>query len=258
MTDQVVDRKPTTEVDDLDQSKGPADSKESISAKLLPVLVPLGLSILAAMTYGLLRGGYVGFYSRYGISPEDVGLSQQQIVFGALRFCLAGKFLSSLGNWAPIALIAILAFYVAVWRVVRYFCLSSRRFMNAPIQTRNRVLLIVAIYLSTLLAILITAAYLFIGQDQTEAWEDIRQFRSVRPSHMNFLMVQADPASVVWLSKEAPPPRHFPTLNTQVMYIGHNDKMAIIHDPRRSLTWRVPENAVLITIRSADGSDTQV
>ena len=66
---------------------------------------------------------------------------------------------------------------------------------------------------------------------------------------MNFLMVQADPAVVVWLEKNAPQPEQFPASKTTVMYLGHNDKMATIHDPSRSLTWRVPEDAVLITIR---------
>jgi hypothetical protein len=241
------------------QRRPPVDSQArgSLLTKLVPIFVPIAFSVLAAMTYGMLRSGYVRFYSQYGVSPEDVGVSQQQVITGALRFCLAAKFLRSLGGWAPLVIVGLLAFYAAVWMVVVHFCVRSRRFMAAAITTRSRILLVVTIYLSALLGMLVITAYHFIGEDQATASTAVAQFRSVHPSEMVFLMLQADPASVVWLAAKEPRPSGFPNSDARVMYLGHTDKMAAIYDPASSSTWRVPEDSVLITVHpTPDSTDT--
>jgi hypothetical protein len=208
------------------------------------------------MTYGMLRSGYVRFYSQYGVSPEDVGISQQQVITGALRFCLAAKFVRSLGGWAPLIILGLLAFYAGVWMVVVRFCVQSRRFMATAKTTRSRVLLVVTIYLSTLLGMLVITAYHFIGEDQAKASTAIQQFHSVHPADMVFLMVQADPASVVWVATKEPRPSTFPNSKARVVYLGHTEKMATIYDPASSSTWRVPEDSVLITVQpSAESRD---
>jgi hypothetical protein len=260
---QATEGEPTTEADNRTQRKrherrppvDPAD-RESTLTNLVPILIPIAFSVLLAMTYGMLRSGYVRFYSQYGVSPEDVGISQQQVITGALRFCLAAKFVRSLGGWAPLMIFALLAFYAAVWMVVVRFCVRSRRFMATAKTTRSRVLLVVTIYLSTLLGLLVIIAFYFIGQDQAKASHSIEQFRSVHPADMVFLMVQADPASVVWLTTKEPRPSAFPNSKARVMYLGHTEKMATIYDPISSSMWRVPEDSVLITVKpSAESGD---
>jgi hypothetical protein len=49
---------------------------------LLPGLVPPLLAILA---YAILRESYTWFYGRYGVVPEDVGISQIRMLTGVLR-----------------------------------------------------------------------------------------------------------------------------------------------------------------------------
>ena len=49
---------------------------------LLPGLVPPLLGILA---YAILRESYTWFYGRYGVVPEDVGISQIRMLTGVLR-----------------------------------------------------------------------------------------------------------------------------------------------------------------------------
>jgi hypothetical protein len=266
MAKQAVGRKPATTKADNDRlsrssnkSRPPVsqEEKESLVSKLVPILVPIAFSLLAAMTYGLLRSGYVRFYSTYGITPEDAGISQQQVITGALRYCLAAKFVRSLGGWAPAIIFGLLVFYSAVWVMVVHFCARSRRFMAGAITTRSRILLVVTIYLSTLLVILLSTSYYFIGEDQADASRAIDQLHSVHPGDMVFLMVQADPASVIWLPKDKSQPLEFPTPETRIVYLGHNEKMAVIFDPSNSVTWRVPEDSVLIRILPNDDEDKE-
>ena len=49
---------------------------------LLPGLVPPLLGVLA---FALLRESYTWFYGRYGVVPEDVGISQIRMLTGMLR-----------------------------------------------------------------------------------------------------------------------------------------------------------------------------
>jgi hypothetical protein len=49
---------------------------------LIPGLVPPLLGVLA---FALLRESYSWFYGRYGVIPEDVGISQIRMLTGVLR-----------------------------------------------------------------------------------------------------------------------------------------------------------------------------
>src|SRR5215216_5093977 len=53
-----------------------------LSGSLLAGLIPPLLGLLA---YAILREGYVWFYGRYGVVPEDVGVSQIRMLTGLLR-----------------------------------------------------------------------------------------------------------------------------------------------------------------------------
>ena len=53
-----------------------------LPALLLPGLVPPLLGVLA---FALLRESYTWFYGRYGVVPEDVGISQIRMLTGVLR-----------------------------------------------------------------------------------------------------------------------------------------------------------------------------
>jgi hypothetical protein len=73
----------------------PKQPNESLVAKSLPIMLPLLLPILYAGVVALVRNSYVRFYSDYGVTPEDVGFEQGQVLSGIFRFCLAGNFLRS-------------------------------------------------------------------------------------------------------------------------------------------------------------------
>ena len=49
---------------------------------LIPGLIP---PLLGIVGYGILRESYVWFYGRYGVVPEDVGISQARMLTGVLR-----------------------------------------------------------------------------------------------------------------------------------------------------------------------------
>jgi hypothetical protein len=212
---------------------------ESLVSKSLPALIPLVLSLLAASALALLRNGYVTFYSQYGVRPEDVGLGQQDLLTGVLRFCVAG----SLER-----LVFIVVTGVAVWWGVAKFCTTSKRFKRLIPATRGRAFAAVAIYLSILLVGLLASSLYWLPVDQDKAERAVSEYRSVHPSDLRFLMIQADPAYVTW-ARTSPElrPSDFPVETIKVMYLGHRENMAVVVDPKGS-TWRVPTDKALIRI----------
>jgi hypothetical protein len=65
MTKGTIERPPLSEGPNPKSQASPRSLEEAdqLRDKLLPVFVPILLSIAAAFSYGLLRSGYVRFYS---------------------------------------------------------------------------------------------------------------------------------------------------------------------------------------------------
>jgi hypothetical protein len=55
---------------------------------LIPGLVPPLLGVLA---FALLRESYTWFYGRYGVVPEDVGISQIRMLTGSCGCSTSGR-----------------------------------------------------------------------------------------------------------------------------------------------------------------------
>jgi hypothetical protein len=219
-------------------AEGP-EPPESLVSKSLPVLIPLVLSFLAASALALLRNGYVTFYSQYGVRPEDVGLGQQDLLTGVLRFCVAG----SLER-----LLFMIIVGVGVWWGVARFCTTSKRFKRLIPATRGRAFAAVAIYLTFLLLGLLASSLYYLPDDRDKAQKSISEYSSIHPNDLRFLMIQADPAYVTW-ARTSPEsrPNDFPVETAKVMYLGHRENVAVVVDPKGS-TWRVPADKALIRI----------
>ena len=61
---------------------GPDEGRQPASRLQIPGLAPPLLGILA---FALPRESYTWFYGRYGVIPEDVGVSQIRMLTGVLR-----------------------------------------------------------------------------------------------------------------------------------------------------------------------------
>jgi hypothetical protein len=91
----------------------------------------------------------------------------------------------------------------------------------------------------------------YLGKDEELVSQRIGLGRAVQPSDLAYLMIQADPAFVTWLQvpdQEASAPPEFPAVSDRVMYLGHSNNVAVVHDPRRLRTWRVPESKAMVSI----------
>jgi hypothetical protein len=221
----------------------------------LPAVIPLVLSTLTVTLFALMRNGYVGFYGRYGISPEDIGMGQQHVIAGVVRFCLAGAFLRS---DTTLKLVGLSLLLILVWFAVATFCMESKAFRKFVPVNWKRALVAAAIYLSLLAIVLVSFSIYFLPKDRKVAWDRIQNAQSVGPDDLSFLMVQATPASVRWIAKDDPPPTGFPMPDHPIMYLGHDDKMVVIYIPGTSSTWRVPQDKALLSIEVADGNSRRL
>jgi hypothetical protein len=64
----------------------PSVGSKQLLEGLLVALVPSSLGLVA---YAILREAYVWFYQRYGVAPEEVGLTQLRVLSSMFRFCSA-------------------------------------------------------------------------------------------------------------------------------------------------------------------------
>jgi hypothetical protein len=112
---QEVNTQPPSSADSA-EDKGKTTSQGSkgvaLDSILAAVIPTLGLSI-----YVILRGTYVSLYSRFGITPEDVGIDYFAVLTGAAR-------IFRLGNWEPgenpaIGSLCALAILTAIFLVLR-------------------------------------------------------------------------------------------------------------------------------------------
>jgi hypothetical protein len=211
-------------------------------SQLMPALVPVALSGLAAMAYGLLRGGYSQFYGQYGINPKDVGLSQQEVLLGLLRFCTAQR-LPILG---PAKVLIALFIFALVWMFTVLYCQQAKWF-EKPV-TPSKALLAVIVYVVLLLIILVSTSYVVLPNDRKFASKRVDNSRSVHTNELAFLVIDADIASVTWVGS-ATPPAGFPSQTEKLIYFGHSNNMSVLYDPKSKSAWRIPESLGMVRLQ---------
>lgn len=219
---------------------------ESVAVKALPILLPLFAPILFAAVVALIRNAYVRFYSEYGITPEDVGLEQPQVLSALFRFCLAAPFLRS---YMLLKLFALISVLVVLYLGVTHYCTDSNRLQRNVPATYQRVLIALGMYAITILLFVIGSSLVVLPRDRELAAGRIATLQSVRPNDLGFLMIQAHPAHVIAnAAKGSASVVALPPIDSEVMYLGVANGTAVVHDPKKRVTWRVPEGVVTIRV----------
>jgi hypothetical protein len=192
-----------------------------LPALLVPGLVPPLLGLLA---FALLRESFTWFYGRYGVVPEDVGVSQIRMLTGVLRMFhlwslpipgrpAASFLLVLLGIWAY--------FVVGRWLLRRLRARSSRA--EKSIVLRYPLLVGVSVLM---LLVVLTSAWV-VPRDRDLAGKRLQLRQGVRPSQLSML-AQADPVQVIWTAG-SPEPRGL--VNTRLVYLGHANGVMVLYDP---------------------------
>jgi hypothetical protein len=216
---------------------------------LVPGLVPPLLGVLA---FALLRESYTWFYGRYGVVPEDVGVSQIRMLTGVLRMFHLWS-LPIPGRPASgflIVLIGIWAYFVVGRWLLRRLRAGWPR-SEESIVLRHPLLVGCSVLL---LLIILTSAWV-VPRDRAIAGKRLQLRQGVRPSQLSMLAIQADPVQVIWTAGSAAPKG---LLNTRLVYLGHADGVMVLYDPPkwgtcdidacRGVVWRVNESDAAIRV----------
>jgi hypothetical protein len=186
----------------------------------IPGLVSPLLGILA---FALLRESYTWFYGRYGVIPEDVGVSQIRMLTGVLRMFhlwsmkIPGRPASSflivlIGIWIYFAVGRWLLRLRAGWPVVRSpLCCGI-----PPVRGQRPDA-----------PVILTSAWV-VPRDRDFAGKRLHLRQGVRPSWLSVLAIQADPVQVIWTAGN-PAPKGL--VNTRLVCLGHADGVMVLYDP---------------------------
>jgi hypothetical protein len=216
-------------------------SIDSLMAGLVP-------SLLGVVVYAIIREGYVWFYERYGVTPEDVGIGQLQMLTGASRVIHLWK-LDVPGSPAT----NLVAVFVGVAMLVDGIRRLCRRWGRLNPLVRQHP---VAFALSVLLLVVILTLAWAVPRDRDFAGRRMQLGQAVRPTELAVLSIQADPVEVVWIGSSAPP--HELT-TAAFVYLGKADGVLALYMPPdwsacpviddcRGATWKVHETDVLLRI----------
>ena len=225
------------------------EQRSELPGLLLPGLVPPLLGILA---YAILRESYTWFYGRYGIVPEDVGISQIRMLTGVLRIFHLWS-LPIPGRPAASFLIVLIGLW-AYFAVGRWLLRQVRaRWPGLQEPTVLRYPLLFGF--SVLMLLVILASAWMLPKDRDFAGKKLQLRQGVRPSQLSMLAIQADPVQVTWISS-SPAPRGL--VNNRLVYLGHADGMMVLYDPPkwgtceidacRGVVWRVNESDAVVRV----------
>ena len=186
---------------------------------LVPGLVPPLLGVLA---FALLRESYTWFYGRYGVVPEDVGVSQIRMLTGVLRMFHLWS-LPIPGRPASgflIVLIGIWAYFVVGRWLLRRLRAGWPRSEESTV-LRHPLLVGCSVLL---LLIILTSAWV-VPRDRAIAGKRLQLRQGVRPSQLSMLAIQADPVQVIWTAG-SPEPKGL--VNARLVYLGHADGVMLL------------------------------
>jgi hypothetical protein len=211
-------------------------------------LVP---SLLGLVAYAILREAYVWFYQRYGVAPEEVGITHLRMLSSMLRFIhlwvltLPG---SPVTNFVLALLMGALA--VAIWR--RQLVWLRRRSHRVDLMASQHPVLL---GFSVALVLLILTFAWALPRDRSFAGRRLQLGRAVRPEELAFLSIQADPARVMWIGRHAPKE----LVAAKLVYLGKSDGILVLYQPPdwsscpvhdcRGATWKVRESDVVLQIK---------
>jgi hypothetical protein len=231
----------------------PDTATTSIGSKQLleGVLVALVPSSLGLVAYAILREAYVWFYQRYGVAPEEVGLTQLRMLSSMFRFIhlWVWSIPGSPGTNIFILLL-VSAGMVSLWRRLLPRLRRRSRYINLMAE-RHPVLLGTSI---VVLLIIFSFAWA-LPLDRSLAGKRLQLGRMVHPAELAFLSIEADPARVTWIGPGRPPKE---LLTAKLVYLGKADGILVLYQPPnwrscqvhfcRGATWKVHESDVVLRL----------
>jgi hypothetical protein len=182
------------------------------------------LSWIGALAYLVARSAQTSFYSKFGVEPDEVGLGYAATLSRAANLLLV------------LSLVAGIVLTVAA--VVRPARAPRGRRLRAPTVG-------VALVALVLFAVWMRVAY-------TSDAHRVKRGRSLRPPGLstpgrvvtNPLGLRVEPVRVTWLGGSA---GGYEFGHADVMYLGRADGIAVLFDPARRRTVRVPAGDVVLT-----------
>jgi hypothetical protein len=182
------------------------------------------LSAVGAGIYALLRQGYLRFYSRFATTPEDVGVTQLQMLAGLVRSWRAG-----------LAVVASLLLLIAV-----LFFISGHA-------GQTWVAIVVGLVAGGV-AVAALVGVLQIPARFEKAVEKVQAGQPIVSSAIPLIAVQAFPADLAWMG-DKPAPAELRCSHT-LMYLGHANGRALLYDYHDGTTWTVSEDTIVIRVRT--------
>ncbi len=182
------------------------------------------LPAVGAGIYALLRQGYLRFYSRFATTPEDVGVTQLQMLAGFVR------------SWrADLAVVASLLLLIAA-----SFLISGHG--------RRTCVAIVVGMVASVVAIVALVGLLQIPARFEKTVEKVQAGQPIVSSAIPLISVQAFPADLSWIG-DKPGPAGLRCSRT-LIYLGHANGRALLYDYHDGTTWTVSEDSVVIRVRT--------
>jgi hypothetical protein len=190
-----------------------------------PVVI---VSLFGALAFFVTRLAQTSFYSRFGLDPEDVGLTYTE----TLTRAAAGLLLLLLF----VGVIVLLMWLNASWGTPRTAQERRRQFRYAAVTT--------AFLLISILILTLPPTY------QNRA-EDVKDGKAVRPAGITWRIfenpfgLRVERVHVSWIDKTNAAYDFGPG---EVMYLGRARGVAVFFDPRegKQRTVRVPDGGIVI------------
>lgn len=233
----------------------------STAPNFMPILVAL-IPLLGALIYVSLRGEYVRTYSRFGVTPEDVGIDYFTVLTGAFRIIRGGNLEAVPAPLAILIVAVLIGLLVSCTYRWRRRLLRPGSLAKWP-KRRLRRLSPVLYWLSTasvgrLLTLDVTIVLLFVvivfqavlPSDSRNAIRHICHGERIRPGNLNLLAVQAYQANI--LPNEPDKDVTKAPYSDRVLYLGRAGGMVTFYDYRNGSTWRIPESSITIQMSPFD------
>jgi hypothetical protein len=225
----------------------PAGSRQLLEGPLV-ALVPSSLGLVA---YAILRQAYVWFYQRYGVAPEELGITQLRMLSSMSRFIHLWVWTIPGSPGTNMLIVLLLsAGMVSVWRRLLPRLRRRSRYIDL-MADRHRALL----GASVVVLLMILSFAWALPLDRSFAGKRLQLGRAVHPAELAFLSIEADPARVTWIGPGRPPKE---LLMARLVYLGKADGILVLYQPPdwrscdvdscRGATWKVRESDVVLRL----------
>jgi hypothetical protein len=190
-------------------------------------LAAASTAVLGAVLYAVLREEYRVFYNDLKITPDDVGLSQVEIVAGSA--------------FGVLTLALIVAAIVGVYVIAARFTAARTDRVRLPQPTRRSLPIFLLLALVALHVAIRSRAHQ--AGDCVKAGSTIRYVTVLGTPLLN---VRAQAATIEWLSDA----RERPHLGARLLFLGQNDGTVVLFDVAAHAPVRLPAGDVLVRIRA--------